>query len=143
MISSFRLTKATCLYLLDLYQHLRQLNILSLHTISIMSCDILTLSYNGFHFIWLIVHSTSLYLIIVLLLILYTQVLLRVQFLALFFSPCILSLCQPLLTRSIMHHSYADDLQLQMLAPRQNILATSPYAFMHMRFLSIGNCEHA
>ena len=41
---------------------------------------------------------------------------LRVQFLALCFSPCILSLCLPLLTHTIIHHSYADDLQLQMSA---------------------------
>ena len=46
---------------------------------------------------------------------------LRVQFLALFFSPCILSLCLPLLTHSIIHHSLADDLQLQMSAPPDRI----------------------
>ena len=46
----------------------------------------------------------------------YTQVLLRVQFLALCFSPCILSLCLPLLTHSIIHHSFADDIQLLMSA---------------------------
>ena len=43
---------------------------------------------------------------------------LRVQFLALYFSPCILSLCLPLLTHTIIHHSFADDLQLQMSAPQ-------------------------
>ena len=47
----------------------------------------------------------------------YTQVFLRVQFLALYFSPCILSLCLPLLTHTIIHHSFADDLQLQISAP--------------------------
>ena len=46
---------------------------------------------------------------------------LRVQFLALFFSPCILSLCLPLLTHTIIHHSFADDLQLQMSAPPDRI----------------------
>ena len=47
----------------------------------------------------------------------YTQVFLGVQFLALYFSPCILSLCPPLLTHnSIIHHSFADDIQLQMSA---------------------------
>ena len=58
---------------------------------------------NGFHLIWLIVHTTSLYLIIDLLLLMYTQVFLRVQFLALFFSPCILSLCLPLLTHTLSY----------------------------------------
>ena len=61
------------------------------------------------------------YLIIALLLLMYTQVFLRVQFLALFFSPCILSLCLPLLTHTIIHHSFADDLQLQMSAPPDGI----------------------
>ena len=54
-------------------------------------------------------------------LLLYTQVFLRVQFLALYFSPCILSLCLPLLTHTIIHHSFADDLQLQMSAPPDKI----------------------
>ena len=53
--------------------------------------------------------STSLYLIIVLLLLLYTQVFLKVQFLALCFSPCILSLCLPLLT-----HTLSDTIHLLM-----------------------------
>ena len=57
------------------------------------------------------------YLTTVLLLLLYTQVFLRVQFLALFFSPSILNLCLPLSTRTIIHHSFADHLQLQMSAP--------------------------
>ena len=46
---------------------------------------------------------------------------LRVQFLALCFSPCILSLFLPLLTHTIIHHSFADDLQLQMSAPPDRI----------------------
>ena len=37
------------------------------------------------------------------------------------FSPCILSLCLPLLTHTIIHHSFADDLQLQMSAPPDRI----------------------
>ena len=45
----------------------------------------------------------------------------RVQFLVLYFSPCILSLCLPLLTHTIIHHSFADDLQLQMSAPPDRI----------------------
>ena len=48
----------------------------------------------------LIVHTTSLYLIIVLLLLMYTQVFLRFQFLDLCFSPYIISLCLPLSTLS-------------------------------------------
>ena len=44
-----------------------------------------------------------------------------VQFLALYFSPCILSLCLPLLTHTIIHHSFADDLQLLMSAPPDRI----------------------
>ena len=46
---------------------------------------------------------------------------LRFQFLALCFSPCILSLCLPLLTHTVIHHSFADDLQLQMYAPPDRI----------------------
>ena len=48
-------------------------------------------------------HTMYLYLIIVQLLLLYTQVFLRVQFLALYFSPYILSLCQPLLTHTLSY----------------------------------------
>ena len=40
---------------------------------------------------------------------------------ALCFSPCILSLCLPLLTHTIIHHSFADDLKLQMSAPPDRI----------------------
>ena len=65
----------------------------------------------------------SLYLIIALPLLLYTQVFLRVQFLALYFSPSILSLCLPLLTHTIIHHSFSDDLQLQMSAPQIEYLS--------------------
>ena len=86
--------------------------------------ELLILSFNGFHLIWLIVHTTSLYLIIALILLLYTQVFLRVQFLALFFSPCILSLCLPLLTHTlsyIIHLLAITDLQLQMPAPPDRI----------------------
>ena len=81
-------------------QHLTQLIILSLYIVSILT---LILSFNGFHLIWLIVHTQSLYLIIVLLLLLYNQVFLRVQFLDLFFSQCILRLCLPLLTHTLSH----------------------------------------
>ena len=46
---------------------------------------------------------------------------LRIQFLTLYFSPCILSLCLPLSTHTIIHHSFADDLQLQMSVPPDKI----------------------
>ena len=46
---------------------------------------------------------------------------LRVQFLAPYFSPYILSLCLPLLTHTIIHHSFADDIKLQMSAPPDRI----------------------
>ena len=72
-------------------------------TCAILTLDLLILSFYGFHLIWLIVHTTSLYLIIALLLLLYTQVFLRVRFLAICFSPCILSLCLPLLTHTLSY----------------------------------------
>ena len=43
------------------------------------------------------------------------------MFLALIYSPCILSLCLPLSTHTIIHHSFADDIQLQMSATPDNI----------------------
>ena len=46
---------------------------------------------------------------------------LRVLFLALYFSTCILRLCLPLLIHTIIHHSFADDSQLQMSAPPDEI----------------------
>ena len=98
---SFYKGNISVLPLLDFFQHLTQLIILSLYTVSILTMDLLMLSFNGFHLIRLIVHTTSLYLIIVLLLLLYTQVFLRVQFLDLCFSPCIFSFCLPLLTRTL------------------------------------------
>ena len=48
-------------------------------------------------------HTKHVYLIIVLLLLLYTQVFDRVQFLALYFSPCILSHCLSLLTHTLSY----------------------------------------
>ena len=54
-----------------------------------------------------IVHTMSVYLIIVLPLLQYTQVFLRVQFLALCLSPCMLSLFLPLLT-----HTQSDTIHL-------------------------------
>ena len=49
------------------------------------------------------VHSTSLYLIIVLPLLLYTEVFFRVQLLTPYFSPFILSICLPILTHTISY----------------------------------------
>ena len=86
-----------------------------------MTLDLLIQSFNGYHLILLIVHTMSLYLIIVLLLLLYTQVFLGVQFLALYFSPCILTLCLSSLPHTIINHSFADDLQLQMSVPPDRI----------------------
>ena len=57
----------------------------------------------GFHLIRLIVHTTFHYLIIALLLLLYTQVFLRVQFYTLCFSPCILSHSLPLSTHTLSY----------------------------------------
>ena len=91
--------------------------IISLYTVYILTLDLLILSSNGFHLISLVVHSTSLYLIIVLFLLLYTQVFFRVKFLALCLSPCILCLCLLSLIHTITHHSFAYDLQLQMSDP--------------------------
>ena len=81
------------------YQHFTQLIILSLYTISMLTLDLLILSCNGFHLIWLIVHTTSHYLIIVLIF----SCTLRVQFLALCFSQCIFSLCLKLLTLTLSY----------------------------------------
>ena len=89
--------------------------ILFLYTVSILTLDLMILSFNGFysyltdctHYVSISNHCSA-----------FAQVYLRVQFLALYFSPCTLSLCLPLLTHTIIHHSLADDLQLQMSADR-------------------------
>ena len=85
--------------------------------------DLQIICFNGFRFIWLIVHTTSIYLIIVLF----------------FFAPVHSGvpqgsvLCPILFTmyteqlsaiidsHSIIHHSFADDLQLPMSAPPERI----------------------
>ena len=70
----------------------------------------------------MIVHSTSPYLIIVLLLLLYIKVFLRVQFLVLcFFSMHIKPFFAIIDSHSIIHHQFADDIQLQMSAPHDKI----------------------
>ena len=46
----------------------------------------------------------------------------RVQFLAFYFSPCIIKPLSAIIdSHSIIHHSFADDLQLQMSAPPDRI----------------------
>ena len=146
MICSFLLVKATYMYLpcLTFLQHLTQLIILSLYTISILSLDLLILSFNDFNPIRLIVHTMSLYLIIVLLLLLYTQVFLRFQFLALHFSSYILSLCLPLLTHTLscaihllMTYNYRCLLPLTIY-PSYSTLCNHVYVMS-----KLGNCEHA
>ena len=64
----------------------------------------------------------SVYLTIVLLLLLYTQVFLRVQFLALcFFTVYIKPFSAIIDSQSVIHNSFADDLRLQMYAPLDKI----------------------
>ena len=91
------------LALLDFSSAFDTMIILTLYTVYILTLDLLMLSFNGFHLIWLIVHTTSLHIIIALILLLYTQVFLRVQLLALSFSPCIFSICLPLLTHTLSY----------------------------------------
>ena len=103
MICSFRLSKVICLQklFLDILQQLTQLITLSLYAVSILTFDLMILSFNDFHFNRLITHGMSLYLIILLLSLIYIQVFLRVQFLVLCISTCILSFCLPLLTHTL------------------------------------------
>ena len=103
---------------LTFLQHLIQLIILSLYTVYILTLDLLILSFNGFHLIRLIVHTTSLYLIIALLLLLYTQGSVLGPML---FTMYIKPLSAIIDSHSIIHHSFADDLQLQMSAPPDRI----------------------
>ena len=99
-------------------QHLIQLIILSLYTVSILTLDLVMLSCNGFHLICLIVHTTSHNLIIVLLLLLYAQGSVIGPIL---FTMYIKPLSAITDSNSIIHHSFADDLQLQMSATPDNI----------------------
>ena len=66
----------------------------------------------------MIVHTVSLYLIIVLLLLLYTQVSVHGPIL---FTMYIKPLSAIIDSHPIIHHSFADDLQLQMSAPPDRI----------------------
>ena len=87
----------------------RKISTLGYHDDGCLTMKMIHISYfaisfpNGFHLIWQIVHTTPLYVIIALILLLYTQVFLRVQFLALCFSPCILRHCLPLLTHTLSY----------------------------------------
>ena len=81
------------------------------------------------------IYISLLYLIIALPLLMYTQVFLRVQFLALYFSLCILRLCLPLLTHTV---SYIIHLLMtynyRCLLPHftlYSILPTSLYTVMY------------
>ena len=79
------------------------------------------------------VRARVIYLIIALPLLLYTQVFLRVQFLDQYFSPCILSLCLPLLTHTLTYTIHLlITYNYRCLLPRYNILATSLYTVMCM-----------
>ena len=70
----------------------------------------------------LLVHTTYLNLIIFTSMLMYTKVFLRVQFLALFFfTMYIKPLSAIIVSHSIIHHSFADDIQLQMSAPPDRI----------------------
>ena len=42
-----------------------------------------------------------------------------------------------------MHHSHADDLQLQMSVSQTNIWASSLYAVLYKSCQILGNCGHA
>ena len=120
MICSFLLAKATYLYYpcLTFLQHLTQLIILSLYIIYILTLDLQILSFNGFHLICLIVYTTSLYQIIALPLLLCTQGSVLDPIL---FTMYIKPLSAIIDSHSIIHHSFADDLQLQMSAPQDRI----------------------
>ena len=89
--------------LIDVFLHLTRLIIQSMNTVSIMTLSLLILSFNGFHLIWKIFHSMSLRIIVVLLFLLRIQVFLRDLLLDLYFSPCMLILCLPLLNPTPSH----------------------------------------
>ena len=76
------------------------------YTVSMRTLEMLMRSLNGIHPICLIIHTTSLYLINVQLLLLNTRLFLRILFLSLFLSPCILSLCLLLLTQTLSHTTH-------------------------------------
>ena len=127
----------TCIYL-------KQLIIISLYSVSILTLHLLILSFICCHLIWLIIDTTFLYLIIVLLLHKYTHVFLMVKFLALFFSQCMLSHRLPLLSHTI---SYTIHLLMTYNYRYLLPLANYPSYFTigsHVQVMSeLGHCEHA
>ena len=114
IICSFLLTKATYLY--QPWQHLTQLIILSLYTISCFwiywCCPSMVFILSD----WL--YTLRLYLIIALLLLLYTQGSVLGPML---FTMYIKPLSAIIDVHSTIHHSFADDLQLQMSTPPDRI----------------------
>ena len=123
MICSFLLTKATYMYkpCLTFLQHLTQLIIPSLYTISILTLDLLILSFNGFH---LIRHRTK-YIFLSNDCSVFAPVHSGVPkgsgLGPMLFSMYIKPLSAIIDSHSIIHHLFADDLQPQMSAPHDKI----------------------
>ena len=102
-------------------QHLTQLIILSLYTVSILTLDLLILSFNGFHLIWLIVHTTSLSNHCSAFAPVHSGVPHGSVLGPMLFAMYIKHLSTIIDLHSIIHHSFADDLQLQISAPSDKI----------------------
>ena len=102
-------------------QHLTQLIMLSLYTVSILTLDLLILSFNGFHLICLIVHTTPLSNHCSTFAPVHSGVppgsVLGPILLTMYVKP----LSAIIDSHSIIHHSFADDLQIQMSAPSDRI----------------------
>ena len=82
--------------------------------------DLLILSFNGFHLICLIVHTTSLYLIIAFAPV-HSDVPQGSVLSPMLFTMYIKPLSVIIDSHSIIHQSFPDDLQLQMSAPPDRI----------------------
>ena len=90
--------------------------------------------------IWLIVHTTSLYLIIALLLLMYTQ--------GSVLDPMLFTMYIKPLSAIIDSHYHTSFICwwltiADVCSPRENIWATSLYVVMYKWCQSLGNCEHA